>query len=265
MIAPVIVSLKRVQYRVLELLIQPLLAFLIGGAATFMFVATGGVGLITTPSLIFLGLSPQAAIATDLFAMLGGRLGGLIGFRKTSQIDFKLAATATAVACVGALVGAQILLAVDESLMRKALGWILIVLLVFLVMKPAVGQEKVAPKTWQIYLGYSLFFLVGLWGTLIGAGVISLGSAVMLFLFHKTFIETAALLTIIGLGIGLVGMVVFGINQVIDWPIGIALLLGKYLGGYFGSMTAVKVGDKWIRWLFIFVVLVSGVGLSLTD
>jgi len=109
-----------------------------------------------------------------------------------------------------------------------------------------------------------LFFLVGMWGTLIGAGVISLGSAVLLFIFNKRFLETAALLSVIGLAIGLVGMVMFGFNGIIDWPVGIVLLLGKLLGGYFGSLAAVKAGDKWVRYVFIVVVLVSAVALNLT-
>ena len=36
----------------------------VGFAATFVFVTTGGVGMITIPALIFLGLSPQAAAAS---------------------------------------------------------------------------------------------------------------------------------------------------------------------------------------------------------
>ena len=229
-----------------------------------MFVATGGVGLITTPSLIFLGLSPQTAIATDLFAMLGGRLGGLMGFRKSGEIDLKLALKLSTVAALGAIVGAQILLAMDEQIMRRALSVVLLVLLAFLILKPSVGLQAVVPGRTKVIVGYCLFFLVGLWGTLIGAGVISLGSAVLLFVFHKSFLESAALLTLIGLAIGSVGMLMFGISGVIDWPVGIVLLVGKLLGGYFGSLAAVRAGNHWVRYLFIVVVLISAIGLNIT-
>jgi uncharacterized membrane protein YfcA len=243
---------------------QLVAAFSIGAVATFMFVATGGVGLITTPSLIFLGLSPQTAIATDLFAMLGGRLGGLVGFLKTGQLDMKLAFRLSVIAAFGATIGALLLLAIDEQIMRQVLSLVLLLLLGFLILKPKAGTEDLEPSRVKVIVGHALFFLVGMWGTLIGAGVISLGSAVLLFIFHKRFLETAALLSVIGLAIGLVGMVMFGFNGIIDWSVGIVLLVGKLLGGYFGSLAAVKAGDKWVRYVFIVVVLVSAVALNVT-
>ena len=78
-----------------------LATFAIGFAATFAFVTTGGVGMVTIPALIFLGLSPQAAIATDIFALFGGRLGGLLGLLREGKVDVALGlglGAATAVA-----------------------------------------------------------------------------------------------------------------------------------------------------------------------
>ncbi|MCB1646110.1 MAG: sulfite exporter TauE/SafE family protein [Pseudomonadales bacterium] len=239
-------------------------AFMLGLVPTFLFVATGGVGLITTPGLIHLGLSPQTAIATDLFAMLGGRLGGLAGFRKAGAIDMQLALRLSVVCAVGSVIGAQLLLALDEQLIRHGLSVVLLLLLVFLFLKPDAGLVTGEAGPLRRAMGYLLMFIVGIWGTLIGAGVISLGSAVLLFIFRKRFIETAALLTLVGLAIGLVGMVMFGSYGVIDWPLGLALLAGKSVGGYFGSLRAIRVGDKWIRWLFAVVVLLSAISLNLT-
>ncbi|MCB1691527.1 MAG: sulfite exporter TauE/SafE family protein [Pseudomonadales bacterium] len=240
------------------------IAFLLGMVATFMFVATGGVGLITTPGLIFLGLPPQAAIATDLFAMLGGRLGGLVGFRKTNRLDLALGFRLSAISAAEAVVGAHLLLAIDQEVMRRVLGVMLVVMLVFLVARPAVGtQQDGKLSTSRVVLGHALFFFVGLWGTLIGAGVISLGSAVLLFIFKKEFLESAALLSLIGLAIGGAGMLIFGYNDAIDWWVGVVLMAGKFLGGYAGSLAAVRVGNTWIRRLFILVVLVSAILLNL--
>jgi hypothetical protein len=150
-------------------ILQLVAAFSIGAVATFMFVATGGVGLITTPSLIFLGLSPQTAIATDLFAMLGGRLGGLAGFLKTGQLDVKLALRLSVIAALGSIVGAQLLLAIDEQIMRQVLSMVLLLLLGFLILKPKAGTDTIEPSRIKVLFGHTLFFFVGMWDTLIGA------------------------------------------------------------------------------------------------
>ena len=238
-------------------------AFAIGLVATALFVATGGVGLITTPSLIFLGLAPQVAIATDLFAMLGGRLGGLLGFRRAGQLDLALALRLSLIAAAGAVLGAQLLLRIDETLVRRALGVVLVVLLAFLLLRPGAGTHESDPPPSHRATAHVLFFFVGLWGTLVGAGFISLGSAVLLVLLRRTFLESAALLTLIGLAIGGVGLMVFGVSGIIDWPVGLALLVGKALGGYLGSLAATRVGNRAVRWAFIAVVLASALALHL--
>lgn len=244
-------------------LFQLTAAFILGFIATFFFVATGGVGLITTPGLIFLGLNPQTAIATDLFAMLGGRLGGLVGFRKSGHLDLSLGIKLSLIAALGALIGAQLLLAIDEQIMRRILSLVMVALLIFLLLKPDVGVDDSPPNSSLLILGYSLFFLIGLWGTLFGAGALSFGTVILLFIFRKRFLEVAALLMPIGLSIGVAGLITFGYYNVIDWWVGVVVMAGKFLGGYLGSLMAIKAGDKLIRWIFIGVVLVSAIGLNL--
>src|SRR5262245_28489033 len=102
--------------------------FTVGFAATFAFVTTGGVGLVTIPALTFLGLSPQAAIATDIFALLGGRLGGLLGLLRGERVDVALGLRLGAATTVGAVAGAFALLSLPTQIARQLLGAALLVL-----------------------------------------------------------------------------------------------------------------------------------------
>jgi len=102
---------------------------------------------------------------------------------------------------------------------------------------------------------------IGFWATLIGAGFLNLGSAVLLFVLRKSFLETAAVLTIVGLAVGLTGLAIFGSQGAIAWPLGFAMLGGKLAGGYFGARYAVKAGEARVRGLFVAVVLASAVRL----
>src|SRR5262245_5472149 len=155
--------------------------FAVGFAATFAFVTTGGVGMITIPALIFLGLSPQAAIATDIFALLGGRIGGLLGLLRGEKVDVALGLRLGAATSVGAVAGAFALLSLPAQIARQLIGAVLLVLLVVLLLRPRVGVEAGQPvsatRTW---LGTLLFVPIGVYSTLIGAGFLNLGSAVLL-------------------------------------------------------------------------------------
>jgi uncharacterized protein len=236
--------------------------FAAGFAATFAFVTTGGVGMVTIPALIFLGLSPQAAVATDIFALLGGRLGGLAGLLRGEKVDIALGLRLGAVTSVGAMAGAFALLSLSEELAKQLMALLLLVLLALVVLRPGVGVEAAATVSQgRRWLGTVLFLPVGFWSTLIGAGFLNLGSAVLLLVLRKTFLETAGVLTIVGLAVALTGSAIFGSNDAIVWPLGFAMLAGKAAGGYLGARYAVKLGERRVRWLFIGVVLASALRL----
>jgi len=239
-----------------------LATFGVGFGATFLFVATGGVGMITVPALVFLGLSPQAAIATDLFALFGGRIGGLLGLWREGRVDVRLGLRLGAVTAVGALGGAFTLLAVPGELMKRLLAGFLLVLLALVLALPRVGVEtapEISPR--RQWLGSAGFLVVGFWGTLVGAGFLNIGGALLLLVFRKSFLQTAGVLTIVGLAAACSALVVFGSRGTIVWPLGFAMLAGKTAGGYLGARAAARLGDRRIRWLFVAVVLASAARL----
>jgi uncharacterized membrane protein YfcA len=220
--------------------------------------------MITIPALIFLGLSPQAAIATDLFALFGGRLGGLLGLLREGKVDVASGARLGALSALGAVGGAFTLLSVPEALMQRLLGMFLLVLLSLLLVRPRIGVAAAQPPSARrAALGALLFVPVGFWGTLVGSGFLNLGSAVLLFVFRKTFLETAGILTIVGLAVGLAALAVFGTQGAIVWPLAVTMLAGKAIGGYLGARYAAKAGDAKVRLLFAGVVVVAALQLLL--
>lgn len=241
-----------------------LVTFAVGFAATFAFVTTGGVGMVTIPALIFLGLSPQSAIATDIFALFGGRIGGLLGLLRGGKVDVALGVKLGAATALGAIAGAFALLSLAPDVAKQVLAGLLLVMLVLLLARPRVGIDAGQPvSARRRWLGTLLFVPVGFWSTLVGAGFLNIGGAVLLLVLRKTFLETAGVLTIVGLAVAVTGVVIFGSHGAIAWPLGLAMLAGKTLGGYLGARYAVKVGERYIRWLFIAVVLASALRLYL--
>ena len=150
------------------------------------------------------------------------------------------------------------------ALAKQLLASLLLLLLALLLLRPRVGVEAAQPVgARRRWIGLLLFVPIGFWSTLVGAGFLNLGSAVLLVLLRKTFLETAGVLTIVGLAVAITGTAIFSSHDAIVWSAGIAMLLGKSAGGYLGARYAVKLGEHRIRWLFIALVLVSAVRLTL--
>ena len=108
---------------------------------------------------------------------------------------------------------------------------------------------------------YPLYLLAMIFGASISAGS---GPIVLLFLvsfFGLTFIQANATDQISWFFLSIVSLIVFGINGLIDFWLGIAILIGMSIGGYYGVKVAVNKGNVWVRKAFVVVVVLSGLKL----
>ncbi|MCC8398777.1 MAG: TSUP family transporter, partial [Rickettsia endosymbiont of Labidopullus appendiculatus] len=67
------------------------LLFILGLITGFIGTNTGGSVLVTVPIMIWLGISPQSAIASARVASIGTMVAGLRQFYKNGKVDFYLA------------------------------------------------------------------------------------------------------------------------------------------------------------------------------
>ena len=106
---------------------------LAGFVASFMGVIVGGGGLITLPLMLFMGIPVHTAIASNRMGSLGLFASGAYKFQKGGVVNKKIAYTLIPIGLVGSFLGANLLLAVSEELVKKILGLFLI-LVILLVM-----------------------------------------------------------------------------------------------------------------------------------
>ena len=59
----------------------------------------------------------------------------------------------------------------------------------------------------------------------------------------------------------LTSLIIFVINDKIDYVMGLTMLLGIIIGSYLGVRTAIKKGNKFIKYIFLGIILISGVKL----
>jgi len=239
-----------------------LFLFLAVAVSGFIGIHVGGGGLIAVPALLFSGLSPAAAIATDQLAILGVAVPGFIRYAKAKQIDYPVALGLTFFATIGAYVGARTLLVVPEELLRKLVGIVFVFLLLLLLARPKAGMEEGAsPSRPRIVIGFLLSSVVGFWAAFFGAGFAFLGIAILVLMFGKTFLQSSATLTVMRFGVVMIAIPMYASNSLINWTYGIVMVLGCGLGSYFGAGVALKRGNTWLRLLLVIVVISSSAKL----
>ncbi|SCG64878.1 sulfite exporter TauE/SafE family protein [Micromonospora humi] len=105
-------------------------------------VGAGG-GFLVVPALALLGGLPMpVAVGTSLVVIAMKSFAGLAGYLSSVQIDWGLAGAVTAAAIVGSLLGGRLAGRIPEDLLRRAFGWFVVVMGVFVLARqlpPAAG------------------------------------------------------------------------------------------------------------------------------
>ncbi len=237
--------------------------YLVGLLGSSFGTLVGGSGLIVVPTLIFLGLAPQAAIATSQFGGAGSAIFGLYEFNRKKLLDIRLGAILAMTAVLGAFVGANLVLTIAPKQLRLFVAGATVVILLVFLLKPQAGLQP-APKSRsrrRYAIGLPISFLLGIYGGFYGVNLGTFLSYLLILVFGQSFLESAATRKIIGLLLILVAIGVFAAHHVLNYSYGAVLFAGSGTGSYLGAHFSDKIGNLWIKRLFFVVVLILAIKL----
>jgi hypothetical protein len=236
---------------------------LVGFVAGFINTLAGSGSLLTLPLLMFLGLPANVANGTNRIAILLQNVVGVSSFKKQKVLDFKHGLWLGIPAVIGSFIGAQIAINLNEDIMRKTIGGLLIVMLFIIIYKPdkwikgKVGEIDAKPGILQIII----FFFIGIYGGFIQAGVgffllagLVLGAGLDLVRANALKVFIVLLYTPIALGI-------FMLNDQVDYKLGLILAVGNMLGAFVGAKATVSWGPKFVRYILLIAITVSSIKL----
>ncbi|WP_130538142.1 sulfite exporter TauE/SafE family protein [Thiomicrorhabdus indica] len=235
-------------------------------ANLFSALAGGGAGLLQLPALLFLGLPFGVALATHKVASVFLGLGATARHMKSSTLDWKFSAFILAMGLPGVVLGASIILQVDDRVSQGLLGLLTLGLGLYSWFKPGLGQiTEAANRDLRGYLlgGLVLFVIGGLNGSLTsGTGLfVTLWLVRWFGLDYKSAV--AYTLVLVGIFWNGSGALTLGILGEIEWSWLPALILGSLIGGYLGAHFAIVKGNKLVKRAFEIVTILVGVSLML--
>src|SRR3989338_8721302 len=94
-------------------------------------------------------------------------------------------------------------------------------------------------------------------GGFFGQGTGPFSTYVLIFLLGFTMLETGGTTIIPWFVLSLSSAIIFAFHGIIDYKLGIFLLVGMGIGSYLGAHIAIKKGDKWLKTIFAIFVVVS--------
>jgi uncharacterized protein len=235
-----------------------------GIVAGFINMLAGSGSLITLPLLMFIGLPPTVANATNRIGILIQSIVGSASFRKQKAFTFRESVWFVIPSAAGSILGALIASNFNEELMRRVIGGLLLFMFFMILYKPerwiAAKRHDLhkAPKLWV----FVVFFAIGVYGGFIQAGVGFFLLAGLVYGAGTDIIKANALKVFITGVFTLFALVIFAVSASIDWKIGFILASGNAIGAWLGSRVAVSWGPKFVRIVLLVVVFVSSLELT---
>jgi len=243
----------------------PLLFFagLLGGM--FNSIAGGGT-FITFPALLFAGVPPVSANATNTFASCAGYVSGAYALRKELPARNSEVFKHVLVGLLGGITGAWLLLQTPESVFREAVPW----LLLFATLLFAFGSRLNSVFRRAAY-GYRhastigrFLLLLMLLGVCIYGGFFNAGLGIILLSYlvlagHRNIHSMNGLKLLTSACVSLAAIAVFIYKGEIVWFEGSIVLIGTLAGAYIAASVSRRLPQVYVR---NFVTL-TGAGITL--
>ena len=202
----------------------------------------GGGSFLTLPALMFTGMDALAANITSCVALFPAQIAtGWTGRKFAVGAGGLSLRTLFLISIIGGVIGAGVLLLTPRGLFAQLVPWlVLFATAIFgwgsFIRKPGDTQGH-APAP----LVGLLQFLISIYGGFFGAGQGVLMLALFLLTANIDIHEASGLRLMCGALSNTVATLVFAVQGIINWKVGIPMILASCAGGYFGAQWIKKL------------------------
>ena len=239
-----------------------ILLFLCGLLSGAINTIAGGGSLITLPILIFMGLPPTIANGTNRIQLIFQNISAVYGFKSKGISYFKFSAWLSLSSLIGAILGATIAVSFPEELFKKLISIIMILVMLSFFIKEK--RKKIIEQKNKIrnkILSFFLFFLIGIYGGFIHAGVGFFMILVLSKINELKISHSNSIKVFVALIFSITAFLIFLFDDKINWIYGINLGIGSALGGWVASRWSYNKSDITMKIILSVIIIVMSIKL----
>jgi uncharacterized membrane protein YfcA len=228
-----------------------------GIAAGFINTLAGSGSLITLPILILLGLPANVANGTNRVGVVMQNVVAVATFRRFGALDASGTWKLVVPSVVGSIIGAQLAVDLDEALLRKIIGVLMLLMIVVMFIQPERWLQEHMARRARLWVEVPLFFVIGIYGGFLQAGVGIFLIAALVLSAGFNLVSANAVKNLMVLVFTAAALIVFIAHDQVNWTIGLLLAAGQSLGAWIAARMAVRRGARFVRWVVIVVIVLS--------
>jgi uncharacterized membrane protein YfcA len=225
----------------------------------------GGGTTISFPILVWAGLPPQVANATNTLGLISGSVGGAWSYRARIRRQAGWALLWIP-ALLGGAVGAALLLALPSDVFETVAPWLVIGSAVLEASEPLIKRHlpQLAPGERRFKSSMAALFAISIYGGYFGAGMGILVLITLRLIGIADMHDANGLKNLLVVGIKGVAALGFIMSGVVVWPVALLMMLGSSSGGWAAGHLIQRLDQSTLRWIVVAIGMAMGVSMLVT-
>lgn len=228
------------------LTLLPILAA-VGVAAGFVDAIAGGGGLISVPALMWAGLPPVQALATNKLQASFGSFTATANYYRNGLVKFRELRIAVFFTFIGSAAGALLVQTLPTDFLEWLIPLLLIIFALYLLFSPKAGDKERHQRITPTFFGLLIGSSVGFYDGFFGPGTGSFFTFAFIALLGYTLPQATGGTKLLNFTSNFAALVVFILSGKVLWLIGLVMGCGQIFGAYLGSHVTIRHGSRIIR------------------
>ena len=225
--------------------------------------------LVSFPTMIWLGIPPITANATNTVAIWMGTLGSAWGYRRELRgVDPRVYALVVP-SVIGSVAGAVLLAYTPSDVFDRLVPFLILFATgLFMAQEPIQRRFNLsaAHAARSHWLSWTMFFqlAVAVYGGYFGAGIGILMLAALSLMGHTDIHQMNGLKNLLATCINVVAAVYFAFAGLVFWHDALFLAAGAITGGIVGTHVARRIGRRAVRRVVVVIGFAMALALMVT-
>ena len=236
---------------------------LIGTAffAGFISSIAGAGGMLTLPALLWAGLPPLNALATNKVQSSLGTLSSTWNFFRRGHLTIKPLGLSVTLAILGSIAGTWLVQRLTGDVLPRLIPLLLLVIAIYFLVSPMIDDSRRRAKISQRWFACTAALAMGFYGGFFGPGMGSILPFLFVWLLGHNLVRATAETKLMILAVNGTSAIIFATAGLVLWPLAIAMSVAQAIGARLGSNLVMERGAVFVQPIIIGVTMLLSIKL----
>jgi uncharacterized membrane protein YfcA len=221
----------------------------------------GSGGILTLPALLWAGLPPLSALATNKVQSSIGTLSSAWNFFRHGHIAIRPLLPVLLMGFIGSVIGTLAVQQLDSEILLKLIPFLLIAIAVYFLLMPKVSAANPQPKISKAWFACTAGLGMGFYGGFFGPAMGSIFPFLLVGLVARNLVTATAETKLMILVVNGTSALIFIAGGHVLWGLAISMSIAQMIGARLGSNLVMTRGSGFVQPIITTVTLLMAIKL----